>query len=537
MWFRVRANDAAGNPGNWSSVRRFEVKNQRRLPRRELARLAPGRRLLLRQSSRPLTGAPHVRIPGSHRRFRPRGLEVVTSGPAQCHRHDPQPRRRDVGIAGVAEGVPQHPGDLLRRHLHAGRDPGAGPHERLRERVQVLHGASLRSRHEGGGGKRNGPGPARGSCAGGRETPGVERPVAPDRARPRACRKRGPAGLRGGRLFQGAGPRGDPRGRRLDSAELRPPPDRLPHRRRIQTPPLERSTQVTTGRTAVHTGRMAEARTSPRPRGSVGSLLQSWRRTRHLSQLVLAGEAGISARHLCFLETGRARPSREMVLLLAGVLDVPLRERNLLLLAAGFAPVYRESALDAPELETVRVALDAILRQQEPFPAVVMNRNWDVVAGTAAASRFFGFLLGGAPTAPTNVIRMMFDPRGLRPYVTNWQAVAESLVRRIHREAVGHVEDAETRRLLEEIFAYPDVPRAWRAPDLAAPIEPVVPVSFRKDDRTFNFFSTVTTLGTPQDITLQEIRIECFFPADPETVQQAKELVGQDGSEPARAGG
>ena len=287
---------------------------------------------------------------------------------------------------------------------------------------------------------------------------------------------------------------------------------------------------MTAAPTQVHTGRMAEARTAPRAVGSIGSLLQSWRRTRRFSQLALAGEAGISARHLCFLETGRARPSREMVLLLAGVLDVPLRERNVLLLAAGFAPVYRETALDAPEMETVRVALDAILRQQEPFPAVVMNRHWDVVTGNTAASRFFGFLLGGAPPGPANVIRMMFDPQGLRPYVTNWPAVAEALVRRIHREAVGRVEDAATGRLLEEIFAYPDVPRTWRAPDPAAPIEPVVPVSFRKDDRKFNFFSTVTTLGTPQDITLQEIRIECFFPVDGETVRQARELADEDRS-------
>src|SRR5262245_17355869 len=129
------------------------------------------------------------------------------------------------------------------------------------------------------------------------------------------------------------------------------------------------------------------------PIGSVGSLLHYWRKSRRLSQLDLALEAGISARHLSFLETGRAGPSRDMVLLLAGALDVPLRERNVLLLAAGFAPVYKETALEAPELESVRAALDAILGQQEPFPAVVMNRRWDVIASNVAASRFFGFLL------------------------------------------------------------------------------------------------------------------------------------------------
>lgn len=259
--------------------------------------------------------------------------------------------------------------------------------------------------------------------------------------------------------------------------------------------------------------------------GSVGPLLQYWRKARHLSQLALATEAEISARHLCFLETGRAKPSREMVLLLASALDVPLRERNVLLLAAGFAPVYKETQLDAPELQSVRIALDAILRQQEPFPAVVMNRHWDVVRGNTAASRFFGFLLGDTTTEmPMNVVRMMFHPQCLRPYVTNWAATAEALVMRIHREVVGRVEDEGTSKLLEEILSYPDVPRTFRHPDPRAALLPIVPVSFTKGARTFNFFSTVTTLGTPQDITLQEIRIECFFPADTDTERHAREM-------------
>jgi transcriptional regulator with XRE-family HTH domain len=274
---------------------------------------------------------------------------------------------------------------------------------------------------------------------------------------------------------------------------------------------------------------MPQARPVQEIVGSVGSLLHYWRKARHLSQLALATEAEISARHLCFLETGRAKPSRDMVLLLASVLDVPLRERNVLLLAAGFAPVYKETQLDAPELQSVRVALDAILRQQEPFPAVVMNRHWDLLMGNAAASRFFGFLLGDVTTdMPMNVIRMMFHPRGLRPYVANWAATAEALVRRIHREAVGRVEDEGTLKLLEEIFSYPDVPQTWRHPDPGTALLPVAPVSFTKGYRTFNFFSTVTTLGMPQDITLQEIRIECFFPGDRDTERHAREMARDD---------
>lgn len=257
-----------------------------------------------------------------------------------------------------------------------------------------------------------------------------------------------------------------------------------------------------------------------------GALLQYWRKARRLSQLALAHEAGVSPRHVCFIETGRARPSREMVMLLANVLDVPLRERNALLLAAGFAPLFAESPLDAPALSAVRAALRAILRQQEPFPAVVMNRHWDIVQVNEAARRFFGLLLGEhAAAQPANVVRLMFDPDGLRPHVSNWEAVAETLVQRVHREAVGGVADATSSRLLAEVLDYPDVPKYLHRLNLAAPSVPVVPVCFRKGVHVFNFFSTVTTLGTPQDVTLQELRIECFFPADEATEQRARAAV------------
>lgn len=272
---------------------------------------------------------------------------------------------------------------------------------------------------------------------------------------------------------------------------------------------------------AFDTAPMAVAR---RVDSSVGALLQHWRRARQLSQLALATQAEISSRHLSFVETGRANPSRDMVLLLASVLDVPLRERNALLLAAGFAPVYHESNLDAPELAAVRRALDAILAQQEPYPAVVMNRHWDIVRTNQAGSRFFGLLLGARAAGPANVLRLMFDPAGLRPFVTNWEAVAEALVRRVRRECVGGVEDPGTRQLLAEILSHPGVPAAVRQAAPGPALLPVVPVSFRKDDRRFDFFSTVTTLGTPQDITVQEIRIESFFPVDEATTSAARAL-------------
>jgi transcriptional regulator with XRE-family HTH domain len=256
--------------------------------------------------------------------------------------------------------------------------------------------------------------------------------------------------------------------------------------------------------------------TSPTEATSVGRLLQHWRRLRRKSQLALALQAGVSARHVGFVEVGRANPSREMVLLLAGVLDVPLRERNALLLAAGYAPIYRETGLDAPEMEHARKAVELILRHQEPYPAVVMDRYWNVLTTNEAAGRFFSRLIA-LPTSgpPPNIIRLMFDPAGVRPFVANWESVAEALVQRIHREALGGVPDRATTALLDEVLAFPGVPSRWRSPDLLAPFpRPYVAVQFRKGDLALDFFSTVTTLGTPLDVTLQEIRIECFFPAD-----------------------
>jgi transcriptional regulator with XRE-family HTH domain len=258
---------------------------------------------------------------------------------------------------------------------------------------------------------------------------------------------------------------------------------------------------------------------------SVGALLAYWRKARHLSQLALANEAGVSTRHVSFLETGRARPSRDMVLLLAQTLDVPLRERNALLLAAGFAPVYRETELDAPELGVVRDALSAILRQQEPYPAVVMNRRWDIARTNDAATKLFGWLLGDRGTEPANVLRLVFDPRGLRPHIANWEAVADALLARAHREMVGGLREASDA-LLEEILGYEGVSARFAKPHTAA-VLPIVPVRFEKDGRRFSYFSTVTTLGTPLDVTLQELRIECFFPSDRETEREARAFASE----------
>jgi transcriptional regulator with XRE-family HTH domain len=258
-----------------------------------------------------------------------------------------------------------------------------------------------------------------------------------------------------------------------------------------------------------------------------GPLLKHWRNARRLSQLALSAEAAVSLRHLSFIETGRASPSRAMVLKLAEVLDVPLRERNALLLGAGFAPVYQESEMDAPTLAAVRGALDTILAQQEPFPALVMDRGWDIRYANAGAVRFFDFLRDGRTAVspgPANVLRRMFHPDGVRPLVENWQEVAEALVRRVRREAIGGATDERARRILDEVLGYPGVPESLRSLDTSTPVLPVVPIRYACGGRRFAYFSTVTTLGTPQDVTLQELRIECFFPMDDATRSQAHQL-------------
>jgi transcriptional regulator with XRE-family HTH domain len=266
----------------------------------------------------------------------------------------------------------------------------------------------------------------------------------------------------------------------------------------------------------------------------IGSLLVYWRGVRRMSQLALATQANVSPRHVSFIESGRANPSRDMVLLLASVLDVPLRERNRLLTAAGFAAAFRESGLNEPQLAAVRWALDAILAQHEPYPAVVLDRGWNIVGANPPAQRFFAFLLQGqTPPDPPNVLRQVFHPRGLRPWIANWEEVAWALVQRVHREAVGNTVDDALRAVLAEVLAYPGVDERFRRPDLTRSLLPVIPVRFERDGRRLAYFSTVTTLGTPIDVTAQEARIECFFPLDEETRIASREFSGVSPS-PAR---
>lgn len=249
----------------------------------------------------------------------------------------------------------------------------------------------------------------------------------------------------------------------------------------------------------------------------LGDLLRGWRARRGWSQLQLAAEVGVSQRHLGFIEVGRSEPSRALVLGLARALDVPLRDRNALLLAAGYAPLYPDPAWDADEMRAVRRALDRLLRQHEPFPAVVMDRHWNVLQANAAAPRLFGaFVDLASRPRPRNLLHLMFDPQGMRPFIDDWPQVARGLFERIAREAVGGVIDARMRQLLDELRRYPGVDTGWEAAD-ASGAGPVIPVTFVKDGRRLSYFSMVSTVGTPRAVAAQELRVECMFAADDET--------------------
>jgi transcriptional regulator with XRE-family HTH domain len=265
-----------------------------------------------------------------------------------------------------------------------------------------------------------------------------------------------------------------------------------------------------------------DSRTVPSPiTAQAGALVREWRTTRRLSQLDLALQSGVSARHLSCLETGKAQPSREMIVRLAETLEIPLRERNTLLKAAGYASMYPESELGAPQFAQVRRAIEAILEHQEPYPAFVLDRCWNIVMANRAAARVNGFLLAGRSSPHANMMRHFFDPNDLRAAVVNWQEVAGDLIRHLHNEART---DAKARALLDEVLAYPGVPSRWRTPELSEVPSPLLTVVFRHDDRELRFFSAITTFGTPRDVTLDELHIECTFPVDETTAEFCRSL-------------
>jgi len=256
----------------------------------------------------------------------------------------------------------------------------------------------------------------------------------------------------------------------------------------------------------------------------VGARLREWRIARHLSQLQLALAAETSTRHLSCIETGRSQPGRALLSRLADSLEMPLRERNALLLDAGYAPQFPESALDAPALARIDQAIDAILAQQSPYPAFLINRRWDVLRANAAAGRVNELMLGGRASAHDNIMRQFFDPADLRAAIANWEEVAGELIRHLHDQVAAAPGDAVARELLREMLAYPGVPARWRSRDLSAPPSPLLTTVLRRDGIELRFFSTITSFAMPRDITLDELHIECCFPMDDATAAHCRAL-------------
>src|ERR1700730_9415435 len=239
----------------------------------------------------------------------------------------------------------------------------------------------------------------------------------------------------------------------------------------------------------------------PSPSSHVGALLREWRAARRLSQLDLALEVGMSARHLSCVETGKAQPSRDMVARLADALEMPLRERNTLLLAAGYAAKYTETDLSTTQMAPVRRAVEFILKQQEPYPALVTNRHWDVLLTNKALQRLFGRIRSGPPTQG-NVLRQVFDPADMRPHVANWEVVAGDLIRHLHNEVAAAPSDAKARALLDEVLAYPDIPAGGRSRDPQAIPLPLLTTEFHLDGAKLQFLSTFSTFGASRDVTI-----------------------------------
>jgi transcriptional regulator with XRE-family HTH domain len=261
------------------------------------------------------------------------------------------------------------------------------------------------------------------------------------------------------------------------------------------------------------------------PSQPIGDLLRDWRQRRRMSQIELAGAAEISTRHLSFVETGRSQPSREMVLHLAEQLEIPLRERNILLTAAGFAPRYPEHRLDDPALKSARRAVDLVLGGHEPYPALVVDRHWNLIAANSAVERLIAGVDAALLQPPVNVLRLSLHPKGLAPRIVNLAEWREHLLARLHRQIEATAGPA-LGALMRELAAYPSrVHGPVRLdPDYAGV---VVPLRLAVDGATLALFSTTTVFGTPVDITLSELVLEAFYPADPQTAEALRRLAGK----------
>ncbi|MBF9195449.1 helix-turn-helix transcriptional regulator [Microvirga sp. BT290] len=256
----------------------------------------------------------------------------------------------------------------------------------------------------------------------------------------------------------------------------------------------------------------------------LGDYLREWRQRRRMSQMDLALEAEISTRHLSFLETGRSQPSREMVLLLAEKLDMPLRERNIMLVSAGYAPVYSERSLDDPALASMRQAVDLVLKGHDPYPALAVDRHWSLVSANDALVLLIGDVDPALMKPPVNVLRLSVHPAGLARRIVNFTEWRNHLIHRLHGQ-VDATGDATLAALIAELRSYPTPDAAARAPkpghDYAGI---VVPLQITTEEGLLTLFSTTTIFGTPVDVTLSELAIEAFFPADADTANALRRL-------------
>jgi transcriptional regulator with XRE-family HTH domain len=250
-----------------------------------------------------------------------------------------------------------------------------------------------------------------------------------------------------------------------------------------------------------------------------GDLLRDWRQRRRLSQLDLSLAADVSTRHLSFLETGRSRPSRDMALTLAEHLDLPLRERNVLLSSAGFAPAFPHRPLDAPEMASVRGAIDTLLAAHEPYPALVVDRRWDLVAMNDSAAMFASDVAPALLEPPINVQRLTFHPDGLAPRIVNLAEFTAQVLGRLRHDAAVSA-DPDLAALVAEIEAYPTVRSL--GPVTPDPGQVVTPMRLRDPEGELALFTTITTFGTPVDVTVAELALETFFPADGATARRLR---------------
>jgi len=260
-------------------------------------------------------------------------------------------------------------------------------------------------------------------------------------------------------------------------------------------------------------------------------LLKTWRQKRRLSQLGLALSSGVSQRHVSFLESGRAKPSRSMILQLSETLEVPLRERNDWLTAAGFAPLFKARPLDDPQMVQVMNAVQMMLANHEPFPAIAIDRTWNIRMSNAPFDLLSAMLgadlwprVGGAQR---NLMRLFFHPNGIKPFVTNWKAIAPLLWHRAQREAEA-LGGQEMKHVLSELSQYQDADTLWAAEDAA--LVPVLPLEVEKGGARISLFTVIATFGTAQDVTADELRIESLFPADDETEKLFRAAAGDSGS-------